>query len=306
MAIPDFQTLMLPVLQACAAGEIRAADLVEALAKRFDLTVDEQAALLPSGRQTTFANRTHWAISYLGKAGLVERTRRAHYRVTARGQQVLATSPPRIDIKFLGQFPEFQSFRETPDRDHAAPLTSAAPEASPVLTPDEVMRRAHQQLEDALAEELLQRIWTSTPKFFESLVVRLLVAMGYGGSVTDVSKALVGGPGDGGIDRVIDQDALGLDRIFVQAKRYARENVIGPGAIRDFFGALDIKKASKGVFVTSSAFSTDAIQTTNLLGKRIVLIDGPQLARILIRFNVGCRVEETLTIKRIDEEFFEG
>ncbi len=306
MAIPDFQTLMLPVLRACAAGEARTADLVERLAESFHLTAEERAALLPSGRQTTFANRTYWAIAYLGKAGLVERTRRAHYQVTARGRQVLVAPPERIDIKFLGQFPEFQTFRETGDREEDAPIISAASDEPPVLTPDEIMRRAQRQLEEALADELLQRIWSGTPQFFESLVVRLLVAMGYGGSVTDVSKALVGGPGDGGIDGVIDQDALGLDRVYVQAKRYAEDRTIGAGAIRDFFGGLDIKKATKGVFVTSSSFTKDATQTADLLGKRIVLIDGPHLARLMIRFEVGCRVEEVLTIKKIDEEFFEG
>jgi restriction system protein len=167
------------------------------------------------------------------------------------------------------------------------------------------MRSAHKKLDAALADELLQRIRSGSSGFFESLVVRLLVAMGYGGSVTDVDKALVGGPGDGGIDGVIDQDPLGLDRIYVQAKCYADGNSVGASAIRDFFGSLDMKKASKGIFVTSSSFSPSAKQTVELLGKRIVLIDGQQLARLMIRHDVGCRIEETLTIKKVDEEFFE-
>lgn len=304
MPIPDFQTLMLPVLRVAAEGEVRISDVVARLADDFALTPEERSQLLASGRQTTFANRVHWAKSYLGKAGLVELTRRAHFRITDRGRQVLAAPPERIDIKFLGQFPEFQTFREVTDDDSAA--ATPATEATTTLTPDEVMRSAHKQLDAALADDLLQRIRSGTPAFFESLVVRLLVAMGYGGSVTDVDKALVGGPGDGGIDGVIDQDPLGLDRIYVQAKRYADGNNVGAGAIRDFFGSLDMKKASKGIFVTASSFSPSAKQTAEALGKRIVLIDGPHLARLMIRHDVGCRVEETLTIRKVDEEFFEA
>lgn len=304
MSIPDFQTLMLPVLRVAAEGEVRISDVVARLADDFALTPEERSQLLASGRQTTFANRVHWAKSYLGKAGLVELTRRAHFRITDRGRKVLTSPPERIDIKFLGQFPEFQLFREvTPDDGDYAAAPPA--EGTTSLTPDEVMRSAHKQLDAALADDLLQRIRAGTPAFFESLVVRLLVAMGYGGSVTDVGKALVGGPGDDGIDGVIDQDPLGLDRIYVQAKRYADGNSVGAGAIRDFFGSLDMKKASKGVFVTSSSFSASAEKTADLLGKRIVLIDGPHLARLMIRHGVGCRVEETLTIRKVDEEFFE-
>ncbi len=168
------------------------------------------------------------------------------------------------------------------------------------------MRRAYLELEASLAADLLQRLRNGTPAFFEKAVVLLLNAMRYGGgSVVDLEKALTGGSGDGGIDGVIDQDILGLDRIYVQAKRYAGDNCVGPGAIRDFFGSLDMKKASKGVFVTSSSFSSNAKDTAEKLGKRIVLIDGEQLARLMIRHSVGCRVEETLTIMEIDEAFFE-
>ena len=173
------------------------------------------------------------------------------------------------------------------------------------LTPDEAMRNAHRQLEVSLADELMQRIRSGSPGFFESLVVRLLVGMGYGGSVTDVSKALVGGSGDGGVDGVIDQDQLGLDRIYVQAKRYADGNTVGASAIRGFFGSLNLFKATKGVFVTASTFSTQARETAEQLSNRIVLIDGDQLTRLMIRHDVGCRIEETLHIKKIDEEFFE-
>ena len=306
--IPDFQSLMLPVLRSAAKGEVRISQVIEQLADQCGLSAEERAHLLPSGRQTTFANRVHWAKSFLGKAGLVELTKRAYFRITDRGNEVLVTPPERIDIRYLNRFPGFKQFREGEGHaENEGPVSQqAAAEATTSLTPDEVIRSAHRQLDAALADELLQRIRSGTSASFESLVVRLLVAMGYGGgSVVDVDKALVGGTGDGGIDGVIDQDELGLDRIYVQAKRYADGNTVGAPAIRDFFGSLDRFKASKGLFVTSSTFSTGARQTSEQLSKRIVLIDGDQLSRLMIRHGVGCRIEETLYIKRVDEEFFE-
>jgi restriction system protein len=307
LSIPDFQTLMLPVLRVAAEGEMRISDVVERLAAELGLTAEERSHLLPSGRQTTFANRVHWAKSYLGKAGLVELTKRAHFRATEKGREVLVAPPDRIDIKYLNRFPGFQQFREGEDEKEDGETTALLPitDKAQALTPDEVMRTAHRQLEVALADELMQRIRSGTPEFFESLVVRLLVGLGYGGSVTDLSKALVGGTGDGGVDGVIDQDQLGLDRIYVQAKRYAEGNTVGSGAIRDFFGSLDRFKASKGLFVTASSFSSSARETAELLSKRIVLIDGDQLTRLMIRHGVGCRIEETLYVKKVDEEFFE-
>jgi len=304
MTIPDFQTLMRPVLAKSATGEVRTADVVEALGSEFGLSQEERAQLLPSGRQTTFANRVHWARSYLNMAGLVEPTRRAHFRITQRGLQVLESGPERIDIKFLTRFPEFAARRE--GRGSGLPESNGGEERqAPVLTPDEAIRQAAARLEMALADDLLARVVASPPAFFESLVVRLLITMGYGGSVRDVGSALVGGSGDGGVDGVIDQDPLGLDRIYVQAKRYGAGNAVGPGAIRDFFGSLDRFKANKGLFVTTSAFSPQARETADFLSKRIVLIDGRQLTRLMIRHNVGCRVEETVEIKRIDDLFFD-
>lgn len=305
MPIPDFQTLMLPVLRVAAENEVRISNVVELLADSFNLSEEERSHLLPSGRQTTFANRVHWAKSYLGKAGLVELTKRAHFKITEQGLAVLAEKPERIDIKYLNRFPGFQRFREAEDNNGES-STQITTENTTTLTPDEVMRSAHRQLEIALADEMLQRIQSGTPAFFESLVVRLLVSMGYGGgSVTDVAKALVGGPGDGGVDGVIDQDPLGLDRIYVQAKRYATGNTIGAGDIRDFFGSLDRFKATKGLFVTASTFTSSARQTAEQLSKRIVLMDGDQLTRMMILHGVGCLIEETLHVKKIDEEFFE-
>jgi restriction system protein len=307
LSIPDFQTLTLPVLRIAAEGEVRISEVVERLAVEFALSAEERTHLLPSGRQTTFANRVHWAKTYLAKAGLVELTRRAYFRITELGRQVLAAPPERLDLRYLNRYPGIQQFRKTSEDkeiDDAVSVSSAVG-MSQILTPDEVMRSAHRQLELALADELMQRIRSGTPEFFESLVVRLLVGMGYGGSITDVNKALVGGSGDGGVDGVIDQDQLGLDRIYVQAKRYAESNVVGPGAIRDFFGSLDRFKATKGLFVTASTFSSSAKETAEHLSKRIVLIDGDHLTRLMIRHEIGCRVEETLYVKKVDEEFFE-
>jgi restriction system protein len=306
MAIPDFQSLMLPVLRSCEKGEVKISDVVQSLADSFRLTDEERSELLPSGKQTTFANRVHWAKSYLGKAGLVELTKRAHFQITDRGREVLKNPPEKIDIHFLKQFPEFLLFREASNETDADGKESPAVEAVQAsgMTPDEIIRKAHSELDDELSLDLLIRVVAAPPEFFERLVVQLLLAMGYGGSTSDAGRAL-GKSGDGGVDGVIDQDALGLDRIYVQAKRYSDGNNVSSGAIRDFFGSLDRFKAAKGLFVTTSAFSPSAKETADFLSKRIVLIDGRQLAKLMIRYNVGCRVEETIELKKIDEEFFE-
>jgi restriction system protein len=305
MSVPDYQTLMLPVLSASAEGEVRIGQVVDLLADQLGLTADERTELLPSGKQTSFSNRVHWAKTYLNKAGLIELTRRGHFKITARGQEVMASHPQRIDNAFLNQFEEFRQFKEKSVQDSEQEKGEAeATFEHSKETPDETMRVAHRQIETALAHELLERIQVAPPAFFERLIVNLLLKMGYGGSSKEAGRAL-GGSGDDGVDGVIDQDALGLDRVYIQAKRYAEGNNIGPGAIRDFFGSLDRHKAAKGLFVTTSAFSSSARETAEFLSKRIVLIDGEHLARLMIRFDVGCRVEEILQIKKVDEEFFE-
>ena len=305
MPVPDYQSLMIHTLSASADGEVRIGDAVERLADQLGLTPDERAELLPSGKQTLFANRVHWAKTYLSKAGLIELTRRGYFRITDRGRQVLASHPPRIDNSFLNQFVEFRQFKERSAQgsDQQKTQTQELLEKSHE-TPDEVMRAAHKQINAALAQELLDRIYSSPPVFFERLIISLLLTMGYGGSETDAGRAL-GRSGDDGVDGVIDQDALGLDRVYIQAKRYAEGNNIGAGAIRDFFGSLDRHKAAKGLFVTTSSFSSSARETAEFLSKRIVLIDGQQLATLMIRHDVGCRVEDVLHIKKIDEDFFE-
>jgi len=303
MPIPDYQSLMLPVLAASLNGEVKIGAVVDALAEKLGLTPEERAELLPSGKQTIFSNRVHWAKTYLGKAGLIEGTRRGHFKITLRGQQVLESRPARIDNTLLGQFEEFQQFREK-SAQGAIEEQPIAKFESQRATPDEAMRVAHRQIEEALAQELLDRIQMAPPDFFERLMVNLLLKMGFGGTVADAGRAL-GRSGDDGVDGVIDQDVLGLDRIYIQAKRYATSNKIGPSAIRDFFGSLDRHKAAKGLFVTTSSFSSSARETADFLSKRIVLIDGEQLAKLMIRHDVGCRVEDTLAIKKIDEDFFD-
>ena len=304
MAIPDYQTLMLPVLEQSALGEVKVSDVVDQLAAKFALTSEEQSALLPSGRQTTFANRVHWAKTYLSQARLIESTGRGRFRITVEGNRVLATSPKRIDVKFLDRYPQFRAFRQTRQTEQDRTETNQLPPASTVeLAPDEIMRAAQKRLESELGRELLARIIDAPPAFFERLVIKLLTAMGYGGAIASAARAL-GRSGDGGVDGVIDQDPLGLDRVYVQAKRYG-ENAIGPSAIRDFFGALDQFKAAKGLFMTTSTFSDSARRTAKDMSKRIVLIDGDELTRLMIQYDVGCRIEETMFIKKFDEEFFE-
>jgi restriction system protein len=305
MSVPDYQSLMLPVLLASSIGEVRISDVRTKVGEQLGLTADDYAQRIPSDRQGVFENRVHWAKFYLGKAGLIEATRRGYLKITARGRDALAKNPPRIDNEFLRQFEEFRQFTEKSTgsvKQNALPLEPEL--AAQTETPDVIMRAAHKQIEASLAQDLLDRIRAAPPDFFERLIVNLLLKMGYGGTAADAGRA-IGRAGDDGVDGVIDQDALGLDRVYVQAKRFKQGNNIGSGAIRDFFGSLDRHKAAKGLFVTTSAFSPAAGETAEMLSKRIVLIDGDQLTTLMIRYGVGCRVEDILHIKKIDEDFFE-
>lgn len=304
--IPDFQTLMRPVLECAAPHEIRITDVVENLANRFKLSQAERDELLPSGKQTRFANRVHWAKSYLIQAGLAKATKRAHYIITERGKVALADSNAVINRVYLEQFDEFKVFQARTRLDGEAGLSSLETLSADIAnkaTPDETLRQAHETINASLATELLERVRTASPAFFERLIVELLLAMGYGGTTEETGRT-IGGKGDDGVDGVIDQDPLGVDQIYIQAKRYIAGNQVGPAAIRDFFGALSLKKVQKGIFVTTSSFSSDAARTAKEL-MRIVLIDGDQLAKLMIRYNIGCREEEVLYLKKVDEDFFE-
>ncbi|WP_146590136.1 restriction endonuclease [Puniceibacterium confluentis] len=301
--IPDYQTLMRPVLMAAREEQRKISDVVEEMSELFQLPEDERALLLPSGKQTAIANRVHWARSYLKQAGLVSNPKRGFYELTADGQGVADDPSIQLNSKYLERFDNFQDFlARGKDIDEQMIPSVAAEEQE---TPDESIQIAYQRLNASLAANLIEVVREATPAFFEVLIVELLLAMGYGGSWKEAGRAL-GQTGDNGIDGVIDQDPLGVDQIYLQAKRYAEGNNIGASDIRDFFGALNIKKANKGIFVTTSSFSPAALQTVKDLGSRIVLIDGKQLARLMIRYNVGCRDKDVLHIKQIDEAFFEG
>lgn len=309
MAMPDYQTLMLPVLRLSANGETRIGDAVDNVANDFGLTEDEKSELLPSGKQSVIANRTHWAKTFLKQAELVISTRRGFFEISERGKRVLDENPIRLDVDYLMRFPEFVAFRRrtSVSTEMAGKSETSGLEAfnnATSQTPEEIMRARHAELNSTLGEEMLDRIQLATPAFFERLIVQLLLSMGFGGNAIDAGRA-IGKSGDDGVDGVVDQDALGLDRVYVQAKRYKGDSAIGPAAIREFSGSLDLHKASKGIFVTTSFFSKAASDTAERLGKRIVLIDGQYLSQLMIRYEVGCRTEERLEIKRLDEEFFQ-
>ncbi|SEN00109.1 restriction system protein [Roseovarius tolerans] len=301
--IPDYQSLMRPVLD-CAKSEPRkVSDVVEELSNSLGLSDEEKRQMLPSGKQTVMANRVHWARTYMKQAGLVSNPKRGWYQLTDKGREIADDTSIHLNTKYLERFEQFQEFKSrTRDAEIDSPTQSTDTDDS--TTPDENLQAAHRRLNAALAANLLDSVRKASPAFFETLIVDLLLAMGYGGSSEDAGRAL-GQTGDNGVDGVVDQDPLGVDQIYLQAKRYAAVNTVGGGDIRNFFGALSLKKATKGIFVTTSSFSTSAKQTAENLGSRIVLIDGPQLAKLMIRYNIGCRDKDILHIKELDEAFFE-
>lgn len=302
--IPDYQTLMLPVLKAAKDQPVQTQAVASLLADEFGLTVEEREHLLPSGKQRTFENRINWAKSYLKQAGLLTYPRRGFFVITDDGKKVLSQNPERIDANYLMAFEAFRAFRSRRHADENEPEVSDDEIVASDATPDETLRLAHRQINLALGADLLERVRAASPEFFEDVIVSLLLAMGYGGAAQDAARAL-GRSGDNGVDGVVDQDPLGVDQIYVQAKRYAHGNTISAGDIRDFFGALNLKKAQKGIFFTTSSFSPSAIQTAKDLSTRIVLINGEQLSNLMIKYGVGCRTEEVLHLKKIDDEFFE-
>lgn len=301
MTIPDYQTCMLPFLRCLADEKDHAlSDVEESLAKHFGLTPTERASLLPSGQQGVFRNRIGWARTYLKKAMLVEAPRRGVFKITQRGQKALAANPERIDGKYLEQFPEFIQFREI-SRPEQETVTSTETAVSKT-TPEESIEVAHQSLREQLAQELLTRILGCSPTFFEQLVVELLVKMGYGGSRRDAGER-IGQTGDGGIDGIIKEDRLGLDTIFIQAKRW--QGSVGRPEIQKFVGALQGQRARKGVFITTSTYTAEATDYTSRIDTKVVLIDGKQLAGLMIDFDVGVAVSAAYVVKRIDSDYFE-
>jgi restriction system protein len=307
MSIPDYQTLMLPVLRLAAEGEKRVADVVERIANEFGLTQEEREELLPSGRQRVLHNRIHWAKFYMSKAGLIASPARGRFVATKDGRALLANSPDRIDVKMLLQRPDFREFYKSSNGSDAEPggtrETRQGDTDTDTTTPEEQIEAAYQAVLSALRADLLDRIGQNSPAFFEQLIVDLLVAMGYGGSHKNAAQQL-GRSGDGGVDGVINEDRLGLDRVYVQAKRYAAENIVGRPAVNAFVGSLVGFGASKGVFVTTSAFSREARDYVGKLQQRVILIDGRQLTDLMIEHNVGVRVSRAIEFKRLDEDFF--
>ena len=304
MAIPDFQTLMLPVLKLGAQGKIQRQQAIEILSDQFNLTEEERAALLPSGVDTYISNRSAWATTFLVKAGLLARPKRGYFTITDRGKEVLATNPDKINIKYLMQFEDFREFRKLKKPQGEVETDSAGTDVSEESqTPEERIGAAHEELLIDLKDQVLERILEMSPTFFERALVKLLVAMGYGGSLEDAGQHL-GKSGDGGIDGVINEDKLGLDVIYIQAKRYARDNVVGSPDIQKFAGSLMHRGAGKGVFVTTSSFSKSAVEFADQIPQRLILIAGSQLAELMIEHNVGVRVNRSIDLKKIDEDFF--
>jgi restriction system protein len=293
---------MLPLLQLASERneEISTSEAVEILAERLKLSPDDLKEMLPSGIQATFVNRIGWASTYMKKAGLLEPTRRGFYQITQRGQELLKKKPLKIDVKLLKQFPEFQEFQQLKGTRRGDKKVEQGPIES--ATPSEALERAYENLRDELADELLEKLKKSTPSFFERIVVELLVKMGYGGSRSDAGKA-IGRSGDGGVDGIIKEDKLGLDVVYVQAKRW-ENNPVGRPDVMQFAGALQAQKATKGIFITTSRFTDDARNYVSQIGSKIVLIDGEQLSELMIENDIGVSTISLYPVKKIDIDYF--
>ncbi len=304
MPIPDYETVMLPLLSVLSDGGVHfVGDVREVLAGEFKLTAPELAERIPSGKDTVFRNRVGWATTYLKKAGLIEPVVRGQYRITSRGAEVLKSKPVKIDGALLKQFPEFLNpVNLNRDEQPGNGPEAEVAERPEKQTPQEVLENAYQQIRRDLADELLQTVRSATPGFFEHVVVELLVAMGYGGSLKDAGKA-VGRTGDDGIDGIIKEDRLGLDAVYIQAKRWT--DSVGRPDIQNFAGSLEGHRARKGVFITTSQFSKDAREYVTRIEKKIVLIDGELLTQLMMDFGVGVTEVDTYKVKKLDRDYFE-
>ncbi len=305
MPIPDFQTLMLPVLRLFGEGNLNVTQCLPSLQREFNISDEEAAELNPSGTMTTFANRTHWARTYLSKAGLLTSPSRNRHVVTEDGRKLLSSGVDRIDMKTLEKFPAYIKWREA---ERQNPLTDGlAPKHIEVArsegTPEELIERASHELSAALVDDLMGRLHSMHPVRFERLILDLLKAMGYGAG-TFGKHEMTKTSGDGGIDGIIHEDALGLDAVYIQAKRYQAETKVGRPAIQQFIGSLTGKGANKGVFVTTSDFSADAKAYLAKVQHRVVLIGGAELARLMIQNRVGVRDRLTYVLRSVDEDYF--
>jgi restriction system protein len=303
MPVPDYQSFMLPVLrfaELTPAAAIPVKVLVDAMAAEFRLSETDLREMLPSGTSTTLGSRVGWACTYLKKAGLLAAPKRSHIQITERGRDVLKTKPKTVNTEFLKRFPEFVAFQ------NKAKATSDTPTETPAAfseqAPHDLIATGYKSLRAALAGDLLERVKSCTPGFFEVLVIELLLKMGYGGSRADAGKAL-GRTGDEGIDGIIKEDRLGLDTIYIQAKRW-KENSVGRPAIQQFAGALAGQGAHKGIFITTSRFTDDARSFVAKVNSKIVLIDGEELAELMIDNGIGVSTAATYEVKRIDSDYF--
>lgn len=301
MPIPDFQSIMLPLLKLAADGDIHSIhDAVNKLADDYSLSDEEKSKLLQSGQQPIFYNRVGWARTYLKKAGILTDPKRGYFQITERGLSVLKENPNHINMQYLKRFPEYLEFSK---KGKNIDQTDLNEEILEELTPEEVLENAYQRIHKDLSEELLEYVLTSSPGFFEKLVVELLVKMGYGGSQRNMAKA-VGQSGDAGIDGVIDEDRLGLETIYIQAKRWKPDSSVGRPEIQKFVGALAGKQAKKGVFITTTKFTDDARDYALHITPKVVLIDGAELTDLMIDYGVGVTTRISYDIKTIDSDYF--
>lgn len=307
MAIPGYQEFMLPLLRLAADGqEHTVSEALDVLAEQMRISPEDREELLPSGTQTRLYNRITWATTYLTKSLLLTKVGRGRFRITTRGQDVLKRAPTRVDNAFLDQFEEYRAFKSKRAEKAWGTRGETAVEDSATdtdVTPNERLDAAYKELREALVDDLLDRVRGSSPKFFEHLVVDLLLAMGYGGSQPSAAQ-VVGRSGDGGIDGVIPEDRLGLDMVYVQAKKW--DNAVGPDEIRKFVGSLGEQKAHKGVFITSGAFTGGARQAAERANAKIVLIDGDHLAELMIDHGVGVADHKAYVVRKLDTDYFEG
>ena len=303
MAVPDFESMMLPALQALSdRAETPLADVRSRIAVTESLTAEDLREILPSGRQSVFTNRVSWAIIYMTRAGLVERVRRGVYRLIDDGEKLLRHKPVRIDMSVLSEYAAFREWRSesTPPEERSGSWT---PPDESTDTPEEALERAAQQVRGELEYDVLDRVCKAAPEFLEQVIIDLLIAMGYGGGDATMGQ-VTGRSGDGGIDGTVKEDALGLDEVYVQAKKYSDGNTVGESELRNFAGAIDAAGTNKGVFVTTSSFTPAALRYVARSPKRIVLIDGKALARNMVEHGIGVRTRVCYEIKRIDEDYF--
>ena len=299
MAIPNYQYFMLPVLKAAAEKTVSLPDIIDRIADDANISEDERKITISNG-STLLYSRISWAKTYLKQAGLIENVERGLFKATNAGLDLLKTNPVEINNKTLEQYPSFNDFLKRTKNKTDDNINDNLSDNSDLdsFSPEEALHKSLNTLNSSLSSELLDRIFKSNPSFFENLIIDLFVAMGYGASGIHTGKS-----GDSGIDGIINQDELGVDKIYIQAKRYASDNPVGSPEIRTFIGSLNTKRAQKGVFVTTSRFTDDAKKDANT--SNIVLIDGFKLTDLMIKYNVGCKIKETLYIKKIDEDFFE-